>query len=97
LYVRQSGQCNLLPIQMISSFARNALLSTALISVAIGTIYPVQAENSATIQPAIQTNYNKINAAFVRKDIKGATALFTPDYVSISPEGDPGRVPRTLQ
>jgi ketosteroid isomerase-like protein len=88
LYVRQSGQCNLLPIQMISSFARNALLSTALISVAIGTTYPVQAENSATIQPAIQTNYNKINAAFVRKDIKGATALFTPDYVSISPEGD---------
>ena len=30
---------------------------------------------------------NQINAAFVRKDITGATALFTPDYVSINPEG----------
>jgi ketosteroid isomerase-like protein len=73
---------------MISSFARSALLSTALISVAIGTIHPVRSENNAPIQPTIQINYNKINAAFVRKDIQAATALFTPDYVSISPEGD---------
>jgi ketosteroid isomerase-like protein len=73
---------------MILSIAKNALLSTASISVAIVTIHPVQAENNATIQPAIQTSYNKINAAFVRKDIQGATALFTSDYVSISPEGN---------
>lgn len=86
--MRQSGQRNLLILRMILSITKNALLSTALIAVAIVTIHPVRAENNATIQPAIQTNYNKINAAFVRKDIKGATALFTPDYVSISPEGD---------
>lgn len=73
---------------MIQSIAKNALISTALLSLAIVKIYPVQAENNATIQPAIQANYNKINAAFIRKDIKAATALFTPDYVSISPEGE---------
>jgi ketosteroid isomerase-like protein len=73
---------------MIFSFTKNIILPTALISVAIATVVPVYAENNAKIQPAIQTNYNQINAAFVRKDIKGATALFTPDYVSINPEGE---------
>jgi ketosteroid isomerase-like protein len=66
----------------------NTILSTALMSVAIVTILPAYAENSSKIQPTIQTNYDRINAAFMRKDIKGATALFTPDYVSISPEGE---------
>jgi ketosteroid isomerase-like protein len=72
---------------MIFFSTKSAFLSTALISVAIVTIAPVYAENNPKIQPTIQTNYDRINAAFVRKDIKGATALFTPDYVSISPEG----------
>ena len=68
--------------------ARSTILSTVLMSVAIVTIGPGHAENNAKIQPTIQTNYNQINAAFVRRDIKGATALFTPDYVSINPEGE---------
>ena len=67
--------------------ARSTILSTVLMSVAIATIQPGYAEISSKIQPTIQTNYNQINAAFVRRDIKGATALFTPDYVSINPEG----------
>jgi ketosteroid isomerase-like protein len=73
---------------MTLSSARSTILSTVLMSVAIVTIQPGHAENNAKIQPTIQTNYNQINAAFVRRDIKGATALFTPDYVSINPEGE---------
>ena len=73
---------------MISSFTKRAILPTALISVAVVTIQSAFAEVNPQIQPVIQTNYNQINAAFVRKDIKGATALFTPDYVSINPEGE---------
>ncbi len=54
---------------------------------AIVAIAPAQADINSKVQPIIQTNYNQINAAFIRKDIKGATALFTQDYVSINPEG----------
>jgi ketosteroid isomerase-like protein len=72
---------------MIFAIAKHVFVPTALISVAIVTIAPAFAENKAKIQPVIQTNYNQINAAFVRKDIASATALFTPDYVSINPEG----------
>jgi ketosteroid isomerase-like protein len=72
---------------MILPNRRNSIISGALISVAIAAIQPVFAQINASVKPAIQTNYNQINAAFIRKDIKGATALFTPDYVSIDPEG----------
>jgi ketosteroid isomerase-like protein len=72
---------------MILSTFRNSILITALTAVTIATIVPAHADNNSKIQPTIQTNYDRINAAFVRKDIKGATALFTPDYVSINPEG----------
>jgi hypothetical protein len=72
---------------MIFLSAKNTTLVTVLMSVAIMTIQPGYAESNAKIQPAIQTNYDRINAAFLRKDIKEATALFTTDYVSISPEG----------
>jgi ketosteroid isomerase-like protein len=73
---------------MIFASAKNTILSTVLVSVAIVTIGPAHAEINAKIQPTIQTNYNQINAAFVRRDIKAATALFTPDYVSINPGGE---------
>ncbi len=73
---------------MIYSFTRNALLATAIGSMSLGTLQPVIAQTKSTIQPVIQTNYNKINAAFVRKDIKGATAYFTPDYVNINSKGE---------
>jgi Domain of unknown function (DUF4440) len=73
---------------MTFSLFKRAIIPTALISVSIVTIIPASAEINAKIQPVIQTNYNQINAAFVRKDIIGATALFTPDYVSINPEGE---------
>ena len=73
---------------MIFSHTKETFLTTALITVAIVTIAPARAELSTKIQPAIQSNYNQINAAFVRKDMNAATALFTPDYVSISPEGE---------
>jgi hypothetical protein len=86
-WLRQSRQFSPPISIMIFSTGRNSLLSSALISVAIVTVQPVFAGISASIQPAIQTNYDRINAAFIRKDIKGATALFTPDYVSINPEG----------
>jgi SnoaL-like domain len=69
-------------------FAKNSLISTAMLSIAIAAIAPAQADSNSKIQPQIQTNYNQINAAFIRRDIKGATALFTPDYVSINPEGE---------
>lgn len=73
---------------MIHSFTRNALLATAIGSVAIVTFQPAVAQPKSKIQPVIQTSYNQINAAFIRKDIKGATAYFTPDYVSINPKGE---------
>lgn len=72
------------------SFAspKYTILSTVFMSVAIATIQPGHAEINSKIQPTIQTSYNQINAAFVRRDIKGATAFFTTDYVSINPEGE---------
>ncbi len=73
---------------MILFSKKSALLSTTLLSAAIVTLQPVNAETNAKIKAIVQTNYNQINAAFVRKDIKGATAYFTSDYVSISPEGE---------
>jgi hypothetical protein len=57
-------------------------------SFALVSFQPAFAQTKSTIQPIIQTNYNKINAAFVRKDIKGATKYFTPDYVNIGLKGD---------
>jgi ketosteroid isomerase-like protein len=72
---------------MIFSTRRNSAIHGALISVAIVAIQPAFAQINASIKPTIQTNYDRINAAFIRKDIKGATALFTPDYVSIDPDG----------
>jgi Domain of unknown function (DUF4440) len=86
-WLRQSRQSSSPISKMNFSTRRNSLLYSTLFSVAIATVQPVFAEINASIKPAIQTNYNRINAAFVRKDIKGATALFTPDYVSINPEG----------
>ncbi len=72
---------------MILSIKSSSIL-TALLVVGIVTIAPVQADTNSKVQPIIQTNYNQINAAFIRKDIKGATALFTADYISINPEGE---------
>jgi hypothetical protein len=72
---------------MIFSSTKNVILSSILMSVSIVTVQPGFAEISPKIQPTIQTNYDRINAAFLRKDIKEATALFAPDYVSISPDG----------
>jgi ketosteroid isomerase-like protein len=72
---------------MIFASPKYTILSTVLISVSIVTIQPGHAEINAQIQPTIQTNYNQINAAFVRGDIKGATAFFTPDYVNTNPDG----------
>lgn len=60
----------------------------ALLSVAIVTVQPTFAENSVKIRPLVQSNYDRINAAFVKQDIQAATALFTKDYVSISPKGE---------
>ena len=73
---------------MVLSFTKGSLISTALISMAIVTSAPAQADINSKVQPIIQTNYDRINAAFIRKDIKGATALFTQDYVIINPEGE---------
>jgi ketosteroid isomerase-like protein len=73
---------------MIFSSPKKTILSAILISVMIVTIRPGHAGTNSKVQPIIQTSYDRINAAFLRKDIKGATALFTPDYVSISPEGE---------
>jgi ketosteroid isomerase-like protein len=73
---------------MINSFTKNSLLAIAIGSVAIVTIQPAFAQTKSILQPTIQTSYNKIGAAFIRKDIKGATAYFTPDYVNISTKGE---------
>ncbi|WP_373542164.1 nuclear transport factor 2 family protein [Chamaesiphon sp.] len=71
---------------MILSTKSSSIL-TVLISAAIVAVTPAQADVKSKVQPIIQTNYNQINAAFIRKDIKGATALFTADYISINPDG----------
>lgn len=68
--------------------SKNTLSSLALLSVAIATLQPAYAESKAALLPIIQANYNQINAAFIRKDVKGATAYFTPDYVSINKKGE---------
>jgi hypothetical protein len=68
-------------------FTKSSATLTALISVAILAVTPAQADINSNVQPIIQTNYDRINAAFIRKDIKGATALFTTDYITINPEG----------
>jgi ketosteroid isomerase-like protein len=73
---------------MMFSSTKNTLCSLGLISVAIATLQPAYAENKAALLPIIQGNYNQINAAFIRKDVKGATAYFTPDYVSINKKGE---------
>jgi Domain of unknown function (DUF4440) len=73
---------------MMFSIAKNTLCSIGIIASAIATLQPVYAESKAALLPVIQTNYDRINAAFVRKDVKGATAYFTPDYVSINPKGE---------
>ncbi len=86
-YMRQREECHQQILIMIFASARNALISTALISTPMITIVPVHAENNSKTRTKIQTNYDQINAAFVRTDIQGATALFTQDYVSISPDG----------
>lgn len=70
------------------SSTKNTLCSLALCSVAIATLQPAYAESKAALLPIIQGNYDRINAAFVRKDIKGATAYFTPDYVGINKKGE---------
>ena len=73
---------------MIFSLGKGASLSTVLLSVAVVTLQPAFAETKSTIQPVIQTSYNNINAAFIRKDIKRATAYFTTDYVNINSKGE---------
>lgn len=72
---------------MILFTTRNLPISAILLSFAIVTTSPAHADNDSKIQLAIQTNYDLITAAFVRRDIKGATALFTSDYLNVSPEG----------
>ncbi len=74
--------------KMMQSFTKNVLLATVMGTAAIISLQPAVAQTKLKIQPLIQTNYNQINAAFVRKDIKGATAYFTPDYVSINSKGE---------
>ncbi len=59
-----------------------------LISVAIVMLQPAFAQTKSTLQPLIQTNYNIINSAFIRKDIKQATSYFTTDYVNINAKGE---------
>jgi ketosteroid isomerase-like protein len=73
---------------MMFSSVKNTLSSLALFSVAVATLQPAYAESKAALLPVIQGNYNQINAAFIRKDVKGATAYFTPDYVSINKKGE---------
>jgi ketosteroid isomerase-like protein len=73
---------------MIFSSTKNTLCSIAIFSVAIATLQPAIATSTAALLPIIQSNYDRINAAFIRKDIKGATAYFTPDYVSINKKGE---------
>ena len=85
--MRQHQQLSHTTIAMTLFSGRSTILSTVFMSVAIAAVQSAHAETNSKIQPTIQTNYNQINAAFVRRDIKGATALFTPDYVSINPEG----------
>jgi ketosteroid isomerase-like protein len=73
---------------MIYSLKKCGAIAAIIGSVSIVTIQSVFAQTKSTIQPAIQTSYNSINAAFLRKDIKGATAYFTPDYVNINQKGE---------
>ncbi len=73
---------------MMFSSIKNTLYSIGLFSVSIATLQPVYAVSASALLPIIQGNYNQINAAFIRKDVQGATAYFTPDYVSINKKGE---------
>jgi ketosteroid isomerase-like protein len=73
---------------MMFSSTKNTLCSIALFSVAVATLQPAYAVNTSALLPIIQGNYDRINAAFIRKDVQGATAYFTPDYVSINKKGE---------
>jgi ketosteroid isomerase-like protein len=73
---------------MIFSLTRNTVLATTIFSSALISFPSVQAKTQTSIQPIIQERYDRINAAFIRKDINAATADFTPDFVNITPDGE---------
>jgi hypothetical protein len=73
---------------MIFSATKNTLLSTALLSTIAMPHYSTGAMTGSSIQPIIQQQYDRINAAFIRKDIQAATANFTADYISINTKGE---------
>jgi ketosteroid isomerase-like protein len=73
---------------MIFSRSKYTPIATAIFSAVLISAPSVLATTQASIQPAIQERYDRINAAFIRKDINAATAYFSPDYISISTKGE---------
>jgi ketosteroid isomerase-like protein len=74
---------------MVFFSSRQAIVAAALISVTAIGIPMVSAKTSNTnARASVQSTYNKINAAFSKKDITTATSYFTPDYVSINAKGE---------
>jgi ketosteroid isomerase-like protein len=51
-------------------------------------VTPALIAQAASPKSEIQSNYNKIAAAFARKDVQTATSYFTDDYVSTGAKGN---------
>ncbi len=47
----------------------------------------VMAANQSSAKQEIQSTYNKIASAIIRKDVKSATSYFTSDYIGIDDKG----------
>jgi ketosteroid isomerase-like protein len=73
---------------MIFSLTRNTLIATTLFSSAAISFQSALATTQTSLQPVIQERYDRINAAFIRKDVNAATAEFAPDFVNITPKGE---------
>jgi ketosteroid isomerase-like protein len=68
------------------SFRIFPVLTVAAFTVALPALTASALQSSPKAE--IQSNYNKIAAAFMRKDLNSATSYFTPDYVSIDDKGE---------
>lgn len=60
---------------------------TLLLISLIATAPAVLAQDTASVQKAIQAQYEKRNAAAKKKDVTGALSINTPDFVALDPTG----------
>jgi hypothetical protein len=67
---------------------RQFFAATAIASVSVASVMSAQANTSSNVRALVQNNYDKINAAFIKKDLDTVTSYFTADYVGINAKGE---------